>query len=443
MSAFGPEPNNNNEFDHVHIKVGKPIYKSTLPDAPEKLEIGTVVEVYVNYPHSYNGRSLVLTKKDSVRVYARIVEVGDCRWELTRSKANLFQNLIETADEDIKQVLSLMNGDIDAISDANKYKPYIEKCQRNLNLHSMFKMFNKPTSMKRFKRNIGINRRRIILNELINDPDCPGDLKTIFESAYDVIKKSQIIKVEYIGFPAAYAYYVAHDCSNKLFLVAENLSLEYPNPIADEYEDGIVPIIDTIRRRITSRLPDVYSLEQITEINSWLTHGMLSAYLFDPGWLKEICVHPLIGGNEVFWYGIGHMMEKQYQILFNLTKPLETEIIVYRGSPHYKSYPSRQLSVFATSTNEFVANGFGGKAKIVNLPAGTRVLDLTNINKKEREILVFPNTKNANLIIEPLNIEGNETKKRFTYRIRNPMNQNRNVVKIAGKPAARRRTRRR
>lgn len=411
------------------------------------LEVGSIVTVLVyNLPLEMNAFKLVR---------ARVVEVGDCRWEITESKASQFKKYIETADIHIKQVLSLINGDIKVLPDENKYKTYAEI----YNLHRIFnkkydgfKILGMKSSCSAANKkcaspysmvaSAGINLRRNGLIKLISDSVCPDDLKNLFRYAYDVFKKSQIIKVQYIDYhPYSYAYYVAHNCSSdKLVLIAENLVLEYPNPIADEHEDGIVPVehLD----RIISRLPDMYSLEQITEINSWLTHGMLSTYLLNPGMVQDICTHPLIG-NDFVWHETAALLEKQYQILFDLAKPLETDIHVYRGSPHYKSHPIRIHSVFATSTNEFVANGFGGKAKIVKLPAGTRVLDLTRINKKEREILVFPSTKESNLIIEPVNVEGNERNKRFTYRIRNPMNTNRNVIKVAGKPAARRRTRRR
>jgi hypothetical protein len=376
---------------------------------------------------------------------ATIKKTSACRWEITEKRVMLFNNymeaMLEADTSDFKDFFQFVfsNGNIENLSDTNKYKPYDKVIE----------------FLSAIKYAEDVTRRRDLLIQLLKltPEECPLELKKLFGLAFDVIKKSQVIEVEFNNYPGTTAYYIAHDClKDKLVYLASSVSVEYPGQTNEDKGDGLIPNkhkpVGKEQNEIKSTLPTKFTLDEITEINSWLSYGSLSIYLINPEFIKKICINPLIG-DESFWNKTKKMLDKQFQILYNLSKPAVADLEVFRGSRHFSNKPYRVRSIFSTSTNSMVANLFAGgdkDGKKIIIPAGTRILDLTMINKKEKEILIFPANLDTNMIIEKVaNANPEDPANRNTYRIRNAnVNRNRNIVRSRkGRRSNRRRQTRR
>jgi hypothetical protein len=348
------------------------------------------------------------------KVDVRIDEIGECQFEMTEAVITQFYSKLKTLKKDkyMKEVLhyslpSLFptESPIEAISEENPLKS-------NMAHWEQLKQLNDPR--------MDIMSRRAKLGELSTIIDTVAILELISLS-YKMIKLSQTVKVEFptIG---KFGYYVLHNCSiNEPINIADSYIFQEDNhenifnisPFAPQISN--VDGVDVLK----SELPD-YSLPQISAINSWITHGLLSVFFRNSDFLKSICTNPFIG-NEDFWGYIQDMMQRQFIILYSASKPLAADTLLYRGSPEFKEEPVRKRTIIATSKQPNVANLFSmleeSLAKKIIVPAGTHVIDLSPINMREEEVLIFP-SGDSNLLIEPLELLRNKTK-RNTYRIRN------------------------
>jgi ankyrin repeat protein len=400
---------------------------------PRKPIIPINVGDKIAVPHISNKNELAYIYKLNAP-NAEVVEIGPCRWEITESELTKFYNHIRTvlygdkADNELQETLHYLfpsfypeKEPITALSDTNSFRTKPE-------LLGLLQLLNNDS--------LDIETRRLTLREICKLPLAKNDTRIleIIYLANQILKPLQIIKVKFLE-SDTYAFYQAYDCSRSQNLI-QFISAPFIEGGDGPERDGIVPLLGFGVGTYKSILPDLYNLEQITEINSWTCHGLLSLYLGIPGIVQSVCTNPFVG-NTKLWDHAEDMMKRQFEILYSASKTLETELTVYRGSPHFKPYPIRRHSIFASSKSGYVANTFArpGKAKIIKLPPGTRVLDISNINKKEKEVLIFPPATDSNLVIEPIEIRNNN--KRNTYRFRNPTNGNRNL------PRERRRTYRR
>ena len=350
---------------------------------------------------------------------AKIVEIGECQLEITEASVTKFYNKLEYYKHDpiLKEVLhyslpSLFptESPIDSISDVNPLKSKMAHWEQ-------LKVLN--------DNSMNIISRRAKLVELSNIIDSV-DILELLRLSYDMIKPSQVIKFEFIGHDK-FGYYELYDCNIKRRKVIADRYISQLIEANDDDGECLVedsPVLHQLRvvngvEVLRSEMPDLYSLPQISAINSWITHGLLSTFLMRREFLQSICTNPFIG-NEDFWGYVQHMMQSQYSLLYSASKPLEADTILYRGSPHFKEDPVRMRTVIATSKIPEVANFFSFSSSLgkkIIVPAGTHALDLSIINVKEKEVLIFP-SDDSNLLIEPVELLRNN-KKRNTYRIRN------------------------
>jgi hypothetical protein len=356
---------------------------------------------------------------------AKIVEVGPCRYEVTHQAANDFYKYLEPmkAEPHYKEMLQYLfpslfptEAPIDVVSDDNPFKRKIEFLEP-------LKELNDP--------GLDIKQRKEILT---NATPYFYQFEELCKRALNVIKQSQVIKVEYIGY-GSYGYYILHDCSiNKPKHIAENYLFSQGgkqlSPLAPQIDYGNVGA-----QVIVSELPTKYSLPQITEINSWITHGLLAKYQTHPDYFKSICTNPLIG-NEAFWEYVNTMMQEQFRILYSLSVPLTEELIVYRGSPYFPVERILQHSIIATSKDPAIANDFenGVPSKEIHLPIHTRILDLSELNIYEQEIIIMPEV-GSYLTIEPRDTTAANIRKQYTIRSYNNV-RNKNVAIRIGSPGA-------
>lgn len=376
---------------------------------------------------------------------AKIVEIGPCQFEITESKLSRFVSKYYKSLKDdllkypeLKDVMEYIlptlfppSEPIHTLKDTNPLKLYQDR-------FDILKQLNNP--------DVDIIGRRAAIVRFLNSFDfydrrIPAltKLKRFLVNTHYVIKQSQFINVEFKSAPGIFAYYELHNCSTKYpvncfggYAFSENETSTY------------IPFIDPVGGMITSKLPETYSMEHVAAMNSWITHGLLSLYLLFPTMIENVCTNPFIG-NKAFWEYAQGFMQNQYRVLRSLAKPTTGDMKLYRTSPHFKNYPVRMQTILATSINSKIANEFGGSkepfgAKRIHIPAGTFILDLTELNVQEKEVLVFP--QNTNLVIEPMNVDPSEPKRK-RYTIRNFNNvRNKNMVKepiMAGGRRSRRR----
>jgi hypothetical protein len=355
-----------------------------------------------------------------VDVPAEIVEIGPCMFEVTEAAVTNFSSKLDELlnDKHFKEVFQYTFpsmfptlAPIDSISDGNPLKPYQAE-------FDVLKVLNSPA--------LRIHERRAKVVELMyavtND-----DIRELLELSSEISKPTQIIKVLYIhnNPDSAFGYYVLFDCAATGQIV--NIADAYASISEFDFNDNetikdLSPLLPclipgAVGRRIQSELPNLYTIPQISAINSWITHGLLSTYLMRPDYLQSICTNPLIG-DSAFWDSIRTMMEQQFADLYSASKPLEAEMIVYRGSEHFTNHPVQIRTIIATSIENKIANRFNQKrlAKRIVIPAGTHIIDLSDLNILEKEVLILPS--HGELAIEPLFLSPN-TSLRNKYRIRN------------------------
>jgi hypothetical protein len=292
-------------------------------------------------------------------------------------------------------------------------------------LTSTNKFIGNPTLLELIRSlgndEMNVNDRHSKLTEIITHCRFDERICHIASLAQNILKESQVVKVEFIAFPGKFAYYEFDGYRKNKYM-----------PIVEGFENLLRPEI-TSSGEMKSILPDMYTLEQITEINYWINHSMLSIYLMQPEIIRSVITNPFVG-NEATWRNIAEMFNNQYEVLHSAAKPIDEELTVYRGSPHFKPYSVRYHSIFATSKDPEVAGKFSkannSKAnnnnynnkflKVIKLPIGTRVLDLSVINSEEQEVLVFPKAVGLNMVIERVSARNS-----YRYRIRN-VNEERN-----------------
>jgi hypothetical protein len=387
---------------------------------------------------------------------ATIVDIRPCQFEITENKFLQFKKDYQTLKNDmsiipeLKEVMEYIlptlfppSAPIHDLSDENTLKIYKD----TLNI---LKQLNDP--------DIDILGRRSIIKHFMDQVDEDNDenvrripiltkLKRFLSHTYQVVKQSQFIKVEFKTTPGVFAYYELQFCSTEYpvnsfgrFAFSKDLTESSP----------LVPFIDPKTNKITSHLPETYSMEQVAAIHSWISQGLLSLYLLFPETVETVCTNKFIGNADFFEY-TQRFMQHQYHVLRSMAKPIDHPMKLYRLSPHFKDYPVRMQTIIATSINATQANTFEGSgefykkepfsAKLIQVPAGTLILDLTHINIGEKEVIIFP--KNTNLVIEPTRNEEKDPvePKRNQYTIRNYNNvRNKNVVKEPKKGGGRRRT---
>ncbi len=413
---------------------------------------------------------------DVIRLFnSEVIEAGPCRLEVTESKLVEFYNYLEhikNHNPEVKQTLHYLfptlfpSEEPISLPEGNVFRSKSELLEllRSLNadmditarrekLLEIYNYVNPGTLDKEIEENKQVLRlirlvskaRHLIKPSQVINVRITDDLSAYSSGKYYSSAYNNSGNAVPIPLGDVYAYYVAHNCSpDDIHFIAEGYDIDSI--------DGVFPVQHNTEDEniIKSTLPNKYTLEQITEINSWITHGLLSIYLIRPDIVHSVCTNPFVG-NAKFWAHVQAMMEHQFTILHSLTVPISNTLVVYRGSTFFPSHDVRRRSIFATSLNETVANNFAGKndiAKLVIIPPGTRILDLSHINQTEKEILIFPYERDANMVIEPLEIinrsnrsnSSNRSKnknKRNTYRIRNITNRNRNL------PRSRRQSRRR
>jgi hypothetical protein len=351
-------------------------------------------------------------------IKVRIVETSPCRWEVAESGITKFDRAFNNymiIYPDFKELMQFIfprqfpsEPPVSELKPTNKFigNPTLLELIRSLGNDEM-----------------NTNDRHSKLVEIFTNSRFDSQIKDIARLGYATLKASQVVKVEFIEFPGKFAYYVLNGCR-----------IDTPRLLAQDYRNTFSPII-TKSGEMNSTLPDMYTLEQITEINYWITHGMLSIYLIRPDIVRSVITNPFVG-NEATWRNIAESFNKQYEVLHSIAKPIDKELTVYRGSPHFKPYSVRLHAIFATSKVPEVANRFvsglnvnthesnAPNAKEIKLPIGTRVLDLSDINVDEQEVLVFPNTVGSNMVIELVSTKATAGN-RNTYHIRN-VNEERN-----------------
>lgn len=358
----------------------------------------------------------------SISIPAEIVEIGPCVFEVTEAAVTNFATKFEELLNNtyFKEALhytfpSLFPtfAPIDTISDENPLKPFLAEFDE-------LKAFTSP--------GVSIQERRAKLVYLMNTIT-HRELIELLELSYKIIKPTQVIKVKFLKYNSEgrTGYYVLHNCSTSFVI---NVAEEYA-VISEQvnYNDGdetiidishVIPVLVTDEKgklNLESHLPDQYNLLEITAINSWITNGLLSTYLMRPEYLQSICTNPLVGDIE-FWGYVRSMMETQFTHLYSASKPLDKQMILYRGSQHFANHPVSMRTIIATSTVNKLANRFNKKmlARRIVVPAGTRIIDLTDLNILEKEVLILPSRDK--LAIEPLFISNNYSI-RNKYRIRN------------------------
>jgi hypothetical protein len=343
---------------------------------------------------------------NAINVPATIVEIGPCQLEITEAAVTNFANKFEELQKDahVKEVLhyafpSLFptEAPIASISDENPLKA-------EERAWDLLKTLNTP--------GLNIIERRAKLSELMRTI-ANEDIVELLQLSHNIIKPTQIIKVKFQNNNPDYkfGYYVLYDCStNWVVHIADQYSVISELDEEEDVENILAISIQVpylikepgeTRIKIKSELPDIYSINEIAAINSWITHGLLSTYLMRPEYLKSICTNPIVGDEE-FWDYARTTMEEQFASLYSASKVLAEELILYRGSPHFVNYPVSLRTVLATSTVNRLANQFNEKrlARQIKAPAGTHIIDLQNLNIVEREILIIPSRHK--LAIEPI-----------------------------------------
>jgi hypothetical protein len=383
---------------------------------------------------------------------ARIIEAGPCHFEVTDTAVKNFHLKFEELKgiPNYKEILhyvftSLFPGEapIATISDDNPLKPLVD-------ILDSLKPLNNP--------DLGVLEKRFIVQDVIfalEDVNEEDPLLKLLRLRNKIIKQVQTIKVEFLTKKKSpdgevqfidshiYAYYNLYDCSidsDSVVNIADSYTVitetEYDYNAGDEWETitAVSPLLPFLhvadgKKALISRLPDIYSLPQISAINSWITHGLLSRYLLLPDFIKSVLTNPLVGNDE-FWTEISAAMETQLEHLCSASKPLTRDIMVYRGSPHMETKKIVERTIITTSTNKRVANTFNAtrRAREIHIPAGTHVLDLEDLNIREKEILILPSCAAGKLAREPIELSENYSQ-RNKYRVWNP---NANVGAVGG-----------
>lgn len=385
-------------------------------DAHNRPEIGKVILVpiydMVSIPHNTH----------IVDVPAQIVEMGPCMLEVTEAAVTNFARKFDELQNDkhFKEALHYALPSmfptlppIGSISDGNPLKLFQAE-------FDALKVLNSP--------GLRIQERRAKVVELMYTVT-HDEIRELLDLSSKISKPTQIIKVLYLhnNPDSKFGYYALYDCgTGQIVQIADAYaSISEFDYNDDETITEVSPLLPLLipgavgrgTRTMHSELPDLYTLPEITAINSWITHGLLSTYLMRPDYLQSICTNPLVGDIE-FWGYVRSMMEEQFRNLYSASKPLDKQMILYRGSPHFANHPVSMRTIMATSTVNKVANRFNQKklARRIVVPAGTHVIDLSDLNILEKEVLILPSRDK--LAIEPLFLSPNYSI-RNKYRIRN------------------------
>jgi hypothetical protein len=340
----------------------------------------------------------------NTRVNATVLEAGPVRWEMTASALSMLWNELQTVvskDPELNELFHFL------------YPTYYvsETPIVALSEHNVFR--NNPILLDALRMlmtdDLDIEARRAKLADISSFPDLDVRIARLLLFAYDLLNPRQVLKVK-------------RDSGNILY--------------CDVSINGrVTPLIEK------KELVESVTLEQFVEIHSWIVNDLLALYISHPHKVQSICTHPFVG-NTAFMNYIQRLMEHQYIVFLSMSTVTDSELIVYRGSPHFKQYAIRRRAFISTSNDKNAANEFAEtdeRAKKIIIPPGTRILDLSELNfLGEREIIIFPFTADSNLVIEPVAIAQTRGK-RQTYRIRNPTDANRNLPRSRRQSQRRRR----
>jgi ankyrin repeat protein len=436
--------------------------------------IGKEITVKVLHTHEHKG----YTDK---RISAKIVEIEPCQYELTESRFTIFfKKFNEVLDKSptIKEMLqyalpSLFPTEaiIDTISDENPLKEYMHiwDVMKTLGMEepasggagggaasggagggaaSGGAGGGAASDAEKIGMNAIVKKRKLILKILnliclVPNEDLQSEflqyITGILIDCLLIMKPTQVIKVKYTDYDT-FGYYVLHNCScsniDTVKYIAEEFSLLSIIGLGIGKISEYLPVLNA-DGSLTSTAHTLYTLQQTSAINSWVTHGFLSTFLGRPEFVMSALMNPLVGNNDIIHY-VERIMNKEFAQLCSAAKPLPHDIKVYRGSPYFKDYTVTQRTVIPTSLIPAVANSFGRnrRAKIVIIPKGTSVIDLSLLNVREQEILIVPSScKDKKLTIMPIHLGGYNTKwrhhgefyeniNRNTYRIFEHKNNN-------------------